>query len=123
MQDIQTVCDLLTDAGNVVFVWAMGTHQVHGVDTVRSIANLALMLGQVGRPGAGMLPLRGHSNCRASALWVSCPSSSRRWSSVSRSTCVSRSRSRLALIHSLHFRVRSVELCNVELFIWLVVEL
>lgn len=63
MKELQEVCDYLTRARNVIFVWAMGvTHQVHGVDTVRAIANLALMLGQVGRPGAGMLPLRGHSN-------------------------------------------------------------
>ncbi len=46
-----------------VFAWAMGiTHHLHGVDNVRMIADLALMLGMVGRPGAGLLPLRGHSN-------------------------------------------------------------
>ncbi len=38
------------------------THHVHGCDTVEYIANLALLRGQIGRPGAGLLPLRGHSN-------------------------------------------------------------
>ncbi|MCG3131307.1 MAG: putative oxidoreductase [Phycisphaerae bacterium] len=46
-----------------VFAWTMGiTHHLHGVDNVRAIANLAMMRGMVGRPGAGLLPIRGHSN-------------------------------------------------------------
>jgi molybdopterin-dependent oxidoreductase alpha subunit len=46
-----------------VFTWVMGiTHHRHGTDSVRAIANLALLRGMVGRPGAGLLPLRGHSN-------------------------------------------------------------
>ena len=46
-----------------VFSWAMGiTHHLHGTDTVRTIANLALLRGMVAKPGAGLLPLRGHSN-------------------------------------------------------------
>ncbi len=50
-------------AKNVVFCWAMGiTHHEHGVENVQAIANLALLRGMVGRPGAGLLPLRGHSN-------------------------------------------------------------
>lgn len=50
-------------AKNVVFSWTMGiTHHAHGVDNVQAIANLALMRGMVGRPHAGLLPIRGHSN-------------------------------------------------------------
>src|SRR5690606_31050863 len=46
-----------------VFMWAMGiTHHEHGVDNVSMIANLALARGMVGRPGAGLMPIRGHSN-------------------------------------------------------------
>ncbi len=46
-----------------VFAWTMGiTHHVHGVDNVRAIVNLALLRGMVGRPHAGLLPIRGHSN-------------------------------------------------------------
>jgi molybdopterin-dependent oxidoreductase alpha subunit len=48
---------------NTIFCWAMGiTHHEHGVRNVQAIANLALMRGMLGRPGAGLLPLRGHSN-------------------------------------------------------------
>lgn len=50
-----------TDAA--VFAWTMGiTHHAHGVENVQAIANLALLRGMVGRPGAGLMPIRGHSN-------------------------------------------------------------
>ncbi|TNE76853.1 MAG: histidine kinase, partial [Gammaproteobacteria bacterium] len=46
-----------------VFAWGMGmTHHRHGVENIEYIANLALLRGMVGKPGAGLLPLRGHSN-------------------------------------------------------------
>ncbi len=38
------------------------THHEHGVQNVQAIANLALLRGMVGRPAAGLLPIRGHSN-------------------------------------------------------------
>lgn len=61
--DIERVAALYAKAGNAVFAWGMGmTHHLHGVDNVEYIANLALLRGQIGRPGAGLLPLRGHSN-------------------------------------------------------------
>ena len=50
-------------AENVVFTWTMGiTHHTYGVENVEAIANLALLRGMVGRPNAGLLPIRGHSN-------------------------------------------------------------
>ncbi|MEB3323091.1 MAG: FdhF/YdeP family oxidoreductase, partial [Synechococcaceae cyanobacterium] len=50
-------------AKGVVFAWAMGiTHHVNGVDNVQAIANTALLSGNAGRPGAGTMPIRGHSN-------------------------------------------------------------
>src|SRR5207247_1120387 len=50
-------------AKNVVFGWTMGiTHHEHGVAGVQAIVNLALLRGMVGRPRAGLLPIRGHSN-------------------------------------------------------------
>jgi molybdopterin-dependent oxidoreductase alpha subunit len=61
--DIERVAALYAKAKNAVFAWGMGvTHHVHGCDTVEYIANLALLRGMIGRPGAGLLPLRGHSN-------------------------------------------------------------
>lgn len=61
--DIERVATLYAKAKNAVFAWGMGvTHHVHGCDTVEYIATLALLRGMIGRPGAGLLPLRGHSN-------------------------------------------------------------
>ena len=50
-------------AKRAVFGWTMGiTHHEHGVENVQWIVNLALMRGMVGKEGAGLLPIRGHSN-------------------------------------------------------------
>ncbi|MBX9791472.1 MAG: FdhF/YdeP family oxidoreductase [Pirellulales bacterium] len=50
-------------AKHVVFAWTMGiTHHAHGVENVQAIVNLAAMRGMLGRPHAGVLPIRGHSN-------------------------------------------------------------
>ncbi len=60
---IRAVAARYARAKRAVFCWTMGiTHHVHGVDNVHAITNLALVRGMVGRPGAGLLPLRGHSN-------------------------------------------------------------
>ena len=62
-EDIRKVAHKIARAGNAVFAWGMGiTHHTNGSDTVEAIACLALLTGHIGRPGAGMLPLRGHSN-------------------------------------------------------------
>jgi len=46
-----------------VFAWAMGiTHHANGTTNVRAIANTAVLSGHIGRPGAGTMPIRGHSN-------------------------------------------------------------
>jgi molybdopterin-dependent oxidoreductase alpha subunit len=46
-----------------VFSWTMGiTHHTHGVENVQAIVNLALLRGMIGRKGAGLMPIRGHSN-------------------------------------------------------------
>ena len=60
---IEQVAAIYGAAERAVFAWTMGiTHHLHGVDNVRAIVNLALMRGMVGRRGAGMMPIRGHSN-------------------------------------------------------------
>ena len=61
--EIEAAAALYAASKRTVFAWAMGiTHHVHGVENVQMIANLALLRGMVGRPGAGLLPIRGHSN-------------------------------------------------------------
>jgi molybdopterin-dependent oxidoreductase alpha subunit len=61
--EMRTIADLYGKSRSAIFGWTMGiTHHVHGVDNVNAIVNLALLRGMVGRPGAGMMPIRGHSN-------------------------------------------------------------
>jgi molybdopterin-dependent oxidoreductase alpha subunit len=60
---ILNIADMYQRAKHVVFGWTMGiTHHEHGVGNVQSIVNLALLRGMVGKPKAGLLPIRGHSN-------------------------------------------------------------
>ncbi len=48
---------------SVVVCWAMGlTQHKHAVPTIREVVNFLLLRGNVGRPGAGVCPVRGHSN-------------------------------------------------------------
>jgi molybdopterin-dependent oxidoreductase alpha subunit len=61
--DIERVAATYCAADSAVLAWGMGvTHHIHGVSNVEQIANLALLRGMIGRPSAGLLPLRGHSN-------------------------------------------------------------
>ncbi|PZV13675.1 MAG: oxidoreductase [Leptolyngbya sp.] len=63
LPEIVAAAEMIHSSQNVVFAWAMGiTHQANSVDNVFSIANTALMTGNVGKPGAGLMPVRGHSN-------------------------------------------------------------
>ena len=60
---IEEIAHLYATSSSTVFAWGMGmTHHLHGAENVEAIANLALLRGMVGRPNAGLLPLRGHSN-------------------------------------------------------------
>ncbi|REK06011.1 MAG: histidine kinase [Planctomycetota bacterium] len=60
---IEEIARQVAASKSTVFSWTMGiTHHLHGVQNVQAIANLALMRGMVGREGAGLLPIRGHSN-------------------------------------------------------------
>jgi molybdopterin-dependent oxidoreductase alpha subunit len=62
-QEIEQVAQLYAKSEGTVFAWGMGiTHHLHGVCNVEAIANLAMLRGMVGKTGAGLLPLRGHSN-------------------------------------------------------------
>jgi len=61
--EIEHLCDLYVTGKRVIFAWAMGvTHHQHGTATVQLIAAVAMLRGMVGRPGCGLMPIRGHSN-------------------------------------------------------------
>ena len=60
---IEEAAQVYLDAGKVMCTWAMGiTQHRHSVPTIREITNFLLLRGNLGRPGAGVCPVRGHSN-------------------------------------------------------------
>jgi molybdopterin-dependent oxidoreductase alpha subunit len=61
--EIELAAQMIGRSARVIFAWAMGvTQQENGVDNIYSIANTALITGNAGKPGAGTMPIRGHSN-------------------------------------------------------------
>jgi len=55
--------DIFLNADKVICTWAMGiTQHKHSVATIQEIVNLQLLSGNIGRKGAGLCPVRGHSN-------------------------------------------------------------
>jgi molybdopterin-dependent oxidoreductase alpha subunit len=61
--EISHIAKIYSHSKNAVFSWTMGmTHHKNGVDNIKSIVNLALCRGMIGKKNAGLLPLRGHSN-------------------------------------------------------------
>lgn len=62
-QEIEDAAATYAASERTIFSWTMGiTHHEHGVENVQWIVNLALLRGMVGKPGAGLMPIRGHSN-------------------------------------------------------------
>ncbi|MBO9195387.1 FdhF/YdeP family oxidoreductase [Rhizobium sp. 16-449-1b] len=61
--DIKKAADVYLNAEKVICTWAMGvTQHRHSVETIREIASFMFLRGNVGKPGAGLCPVRGHSN-------------------------------------------------------------
>jgi formate dehydrogenase alpha subunit len=62
-QDIVRAARLYAQANAANIFWAMGiTQHTTGTDNVKSLANLAMLCGHIGRPGTGLNPLRGQNN-------------------------------------------------------------
>ena len=60
---MRALADLLAGTHKIIACWAMGlTQHEHAIANIQEIANLLLMRGALGRPGAGLCPVRGHSN-------------------------------------------------------------
>ena len=62
-EEMRKAAELYVSAERVIACWAMGiTQHKHGVGNVLEIANLLFLRGNIGKPGAGVCPVRGHSN-------------------------------------------------------------
>jgi len=60
---IETVARLFAESPATIVCWAMGlTQQRESVPTIQEIVNVQLLRGMIGKPGAGLCPVRGHSN-------------------------------------------------------------
>lgn len=63
LYEIEQAARMYASAKRVIMCWAMGiTQHRHSVPTIQEIANLMLLRGNIGQPGAGLCPVRGHSN-------------------------------------------------------------
>ncbi|GAB2688983.1 FdhF/YdeP family oxidoreductase [Mucilaginibacter koreensis] len=63
VDQIRQAAKMLENKSRIIICWAMGiTQHENGVDTIKEIVNLAILKGSIGKPGAGLCPVRGHSN-------------------------------------------------------------
>ena len=78
-EEIELLAREIAGAGRVIACWAMGlTQHKNSVATIREVVNVLLLGGHIGRPGAGVCPVRGHSNVqgdRTMGIWESPPAS------------------------------------------------
>ncbi|MBF6243536.1 FdhF/YdeP family oxidoreductase [Nocardia elegans] len=78
-EQLDRTAGLLARSKSTIICWAMGlTQQRHGVATIEEATNLLLLRGMIGKPGAGVCPVRGHSNVqgdRTMGIWEKMPES------------------------------------------------
>ncbi|KRF01629.1 hypothetical protein ASG88_07845 [Nocardioides sp. Soil777] len=76
-EQITEAARMFADSPATITCWAMGITQHHNsVATIKEIVNVALMQGNIGKPGAGLCPVRGHSNVqgdRTMGIWERVP--------------------------------------------------
>ncbi|SDR71977.1 formate dehydrogenase major subunit [Nocardioides scoriae] len=74
---VREAAQMLIDSDATVHCWAMGiTQHRNSVGTIKEIVNVSLMQGNIGKPGAGLCPVRGHSNVqgdRTMGIWEKVP--------------------------------------------------
>ncbi len=77
LEQIHAAADVYCEAKSAIFCWGMGiTQHQNSVATIQMMVNLLLMRGNIGRPGAGPCPVRGHSNVqgdRTMGIWEKPP--------------------------------------------------
>ena len=76
-EQITEAARMFADSPATITCWAMGITQHHNaVGTIKEIVNVALLRGDIGKPGAGLCPVRGHSNVqgdRTMGIWERVP--------------------------------------------------
>lgn len=76
---LRRVAGMVASSRRTVVCWAMGlTQHTHAVASIAEITNVLLLRGMIGKPGAGVCPVRGHSNVqgdRTMGIWEKAPES------------------------------------------------
>ena len=74
---LHRVAEMMAASRRTIVCWAMGlTQHTHAVATIAEITNVLLLRGMIGKPGAGVCPVRGHSNVqgdRTMGIWEKAP--------------------------------------------------
>jgi molybdopterin-dependent oxidoreductase alpha subunit len=72
-EELEAAAQIFIDSECTIFCWAMGlTQHKNAIANIQEIVNLMLLRGQIGKPGAGLCPVRGHSNVqgdRTMGIW------------------------------------------------------
>jgi molybdopterin-dependent oxidoreductase alpha subunit len=72
-EQLEEAAQIFVESERTIFCWAMGlTQHKNAVANIQEIVNLMLLRGQIGKPGAGLCPVRGHSNVqgdRTVGIW------------------------------------------------------
>lgn len=72
--EMNRFAELYAGVNTAIFIWSMGlTQHRFGVENVKALTNLALARGMIGRPNAGVVPIRGHSGVQGAAEVGSVP--------------------------------------------------
>ncbi|OJG06113.1 Formate dehydrogenase H [Pseudonocardia autotrophica] len=75
--EIEAAAEMFATSERIVNCWAMGiTQHRNAVATIKEFVNVALLQGMIGKPGAGLCPVRGHSNVqgdRTKGIWEKAP--------------------------------------------------
>ena len=76
-EQITSAAEMIRDSNATIYCWAMGlTQHRNAVATIKEIVNLAIARGDIGKRGAGLCPVRGHSNVqgdRTMGIWERAP--------------------------------------------------
>ena len=79
LDEVDLLADLYVRSDRTIITWAMGlTQQKNAVATLKELITLLLLRGNIGKPGAGASPIRGHSNVqgdRTMGIWERMPDS------------------------------------------------
>ncbi|QHS57032.1 FdhF/YdeP family oxidoreductase [Mucilaginibacter sp. 14171R-50] len=73
VEQVRQAAEMIKHKSKIIICWAMGiTQHKNGVETIKEILNLVLLKGSIGKAGAGLCPVRGHSNVqgnRTMLIW------------------------------------------------------